>query len=78
MDIAVVRTFNIFGPRQRDSGYGAVIPLFIRRIFHEQPPVVFGDGNQTRDYTYIDDVVRAYDLVLGYREQLTGLVNCSW
>lgn len=64
MNIAILRFFNIFGPRQRDFGYGGVISIFTRRVLNNSPPVIFGDGNQRRDYTYITDVVRAYDMVL--------------
>lgn len=64
MNIAILRFFNIFGPRQKDLGYGGVISIFTRRVLSNIPPVIFGDGSQRRDYTYIKDVVRAYDMVL--------------
>ncbi len=52
--------FNVFGPRQRpDSQYAAVIPLFIDAVRNGKRPLVHGDGTQSRDFTYIDDVVRA-------------------
>lgn len=55
-----LRYFNVFGPRQRpDSAYAAVIPLFIAALLSGQRPRVEGDGEQFRDFTYIDDVVRA-------------------
>jgi UDP-glucose 4-epimerase len=66
MDIAVLRFFNIFGPRQRDFGYGGVISIFTRRILNNTPPIIYGDGTQTRDYTYIKDAVNAYDLTLNH------------
>jgi nucleoside-diphosphate-sugar epimerase len=56
----VLRYFNIFGPRQNlDSQYGAVIPLFIAAALHGDPPVIFGDGTQTRDFTFVTNVVDA-------------------
>ena len=61
MDISIMRLFNIFGPRQRDIGYGGVISIFTRRVLNNMPPIIYGDGQQTRDYTYIDDAIRAYD-----------------
>jgi UDP-glucose 4-epimerase len=64
MNIKIVRTFNIFGPRQKDYGYGGVISLFIKRVLRGQPPIIYGDGKQTRDFTYIEDIVEAYDLIL--------------
>ena len=55
-----LRYFNVFGPRQDpNSDYAAVIPKFITRILHGQSPVIFGDGKQTRDFTYVKDVVQA-------------------
>jgi UDP-glucose 4-epimerase len=67
MDIAIMRLFNIFGPRQRDTGYGGVISIFVRRALSGMPPIVYGDGKQTRDYTYIEDTLSAYDAVLNYK-----------
>ena len=55
-----LRYFNVFGPRQSpDSQYAAVIPLFFRAAFTGTPALVFGDGGQTRDFTYVDNVVDA-------------------
>jgi len=70
MDIAIPRFFNIFGPRQRDIGYGGVISIFTRRVLNNLPPVIFGDGLQTRDYTYIEDAVKAFDLILNHESIL--------
>jgi len=75
MDIAIMRLFNVFGPRQRDIGYGGVISIFTRRILNNVPPTIFGDGQQTRDYTYIEDTVAAYDAVLNYQQQITEPIN---
>lgn len=55
-----LRYFNVYGPRQDpNSEYAAVIPRFITRILNHQPPIIYGDGNQTRDFTFIKDVVKA-------------------
>jgi len=55
-----LRYFNVFGPRQTpDSPYAAVIPLFIRALTTGTNPVLHGDGEQSRDFTFVDDVVRA-------------------
>lgn len=55
-----LRYFNVFGPRQDpDSPYAAVIPSFVRALRENRPLVIHGDGRQTRDFTYIDDVVAA-------------------
>ena len=75
MNISIIRLFNIFGPRQRDVGYGGVISIFTRRILSNIPPIIYGDGMQTRDYTYIKDAVRAYDLVLNHNKPITEPIN---
>lgn len=60
LETVALRYFNVFGPRQRpDSMYAAVIPLFIEALQNGRPPTVHGDGTQSRDFTYIDDVVAA-------------------
>jgi len=64
MNICIMRPFNLFGPRQKDSGYGGAISLFTKRVLSNMPPIIYGDGEQTRDYTYIDDIIDAYDLIL--------------
>ena len=75
MNISILRLFNTFGPRQRDIGYGGVISIFARRVLNDMSPIIYGDGSQTRDYTYIDDAVRAYDLVLNHNEPITEPIN---
>jgi len=52
-----IRYFNVFGPRQSDSSYSGVIPIWFSRILNGQPPIIFGDGKQSRDFTYVKDVV---------------------
>lgn len=60
LETAVLRYFNVFGPRQDpNSVYSAVIPLFINAALGRQAPTINGDGGQTRDFTYIDNVVDA-------------------
>lgn len=53
-----LRYFNVFGPRQDEtSQYSAVIPLFITAMLHGKSPTIYGDGTQSRDFTFIDNVV---------------------
>jgi nucleoside-diphosphate-sugar epimerase len=53
-----LRYFNVFGPRQDpQSQYAAAIPAFVTAILNDRPPTVYGDGEQTRDFTYVDNVV---------------------
>jgi nucleoside-diphosphate-sugar epimerase len=60
LETVCLRYFNVFGPRQDPgSPYAAVVPLFIRALFEGRSPQVFGDGEQTRDFTYVANVVEA-------------------
>jgi nucleoside-diphosphate-sugar epimerase len=60
LDTISLRYFNIFGPKQDpNSLYSAVIPKFIDALVHDHPPIIFGDGEQSRDFTYIENVVQA-------------------
>jgi UDP-glucose 4-epimerase len=60
LETVALRYFNVYGPRQRpDSAYAAVIPLFIEALSRREPAVVHGDGEQSRDFTYISDAVGA-------------------
>lgn len=74
LPVVIVRSFNTFGPRQSGTGYAGVIPKFIRRSMQNLPPIIYGDGKQTRDYMYIEDAVQAYDLVLKSPGNLLGRV----
>jgi UDP-glucose 4-epimerase len=60
LETVCLRYFNVYGPRQRpDGAYAAVVPLFIDALRRGERPVVHGDGLQSRDFTYVDDVVEA-------------------
>lgn len=59
LNTTVLRYFNIYGPRQHFSFYGGAISRFIKNLILNKPPEIYGDGNQTRDFTFIDDCVRA-------------------
>jgi UDP-N-acetylglucosamine/UDP-N-acetylgalactosamine 4-epimerase len=60
-----LRYFNIFGPRQDPQGpYAAVIPLFVKALLENKPPVINGDGTHSRDFTFIDNAVQANILSL--------------
>ena len=54
---AVLRLFNVYGPRQAYSEYSGVITRFLERLRLRQPPVIYGDGEQTRDFVFVEDVV---------------------
>lgn len=60
LETVSLRYFNVFGPRQSpESKYAAVVPLFIRAAIDDEPLIIHGDGEQSRDFTYIDNVVQA-------------------
>jgi nucleoside-diphosphate-sugar epimerase len=60
LETVSLRYFNVFGPRQHPSSqYAAVIPKFIRMMLNGEQPIMFGDGTQTRDFTFIENVVSA-------------------
>lgn len=58
-NVACLRYFNVFGERQWHDAYGNVIPIFATRALTDEPLVVYGDGEQTRDFVHVDDVARA-------------------
>jgi nucleoside-diphosphate-sugar epimerase len=72
-----LRYFNVFGPHQDPkSQYSAAIPKFITTILNNQPPVIYGDGEQSRDFTYVDNVVRAN--ILAATSKITGeIINIA-
>lgn len=69
-----LRYFNIFGPRQDPySQYAAVIPLFITKILKKETPTIFGDGEQSRDFTFVSNVVDA-NILASQTEDVSGEV----
>ena len=73
-----LRYFNVFGPRQDpNSQYSAVIPIFIQAIMNDKKPVIYGDGEQTRDFTYVENVVEA-NILAATSECDSGIIlNCA-
>jgi len=65
-----LRFSNVYGPRQWKNG---VIPSFVEQILRDEPPLIHGDGSQTRDFVYIDDVVKA--LLIAAETEKTGIFN---
>ncbi|MGC8979104.1 SDR family oxidoreductase [Caldisericum sp.] len=60
LETVSLRYFNVFGPRQDpNSPYAAVIPKFITKMLKGEPPIIFGDGEQSRDFTYVKNVVES-------------------
>ncbi len=75
LDTAITRYFNIFGPRQNaNSAYAAVIAAFAKAMMGGQAPLIFGDGEQSRDFTFVHNAVHANLLAARCREKLGGEV----
>ena len=71
IDTVALRYFNIFGPRQDPEGqYAAVIPKFIDLMLNGEQPIIYGDGEQSRDFTYIDNAIQAN--ILAAESDVTG------
>ena len=74
LNTVCLRYFNVYGPRQDpDSQYAAVIPRFISRTLQGKSPIIFGDGEQTRDFTFVKDAVAANTLAM--ENDVTGVFN---
>lgn len=73
-----LRFFNIFGPRQNPlAGYAAVIPKFITTMLKDQQPVIFGDGTNSRDFTFVENVVHANILAAKAKKTMGDKVNVA-
>lgn len=71
LETVSLRYFNVYGPRQRfdiQSAYGGAITIFTNRLLKNMPPIIYGDGEQTRDFVYIQDVVEANILALNTKK----------
>lgn len=78
LDVVSLRYFNVFGPRQNPgSAYAAVIPSFIERMISGRPPIVHGDGNQSRDFSYVENVVNANLLCCEVEKDIHGAYNIA-
>ena len=91
LDTYGLRYFNVFGKRQDPNGaYAAVIPIFIKQLLNDEAPTIYGDGKQSRDFTYIENVIEAnlkackasskvageaYNIAYGGREYLIDIYN---
>ena len=77
IDVTILRPCNIFGPRQKSGSGGAVIPIFVHRALAGKPLVVYGTGEQRREYMYVDDLVAAYKLVLDRTDLEDEVINVA-
>jgi len=76
LSTASLRYYNVYGPNQDPtSEYAAVIPNFITKILNNEPPIIYGDGKQTRDFVYVKDVVNAN--ILAAESSASGVFNIA-
>jgi len=74
--VVSLRCFNVYGPRQSpDSPYAAVIPIFIREMLEGRPVMIHGNGEQTRDFVFIENIIKAFILATKTEEGLGDVFN---
>ncbi len=72
-----LRYFNVYGPRQTYSPYSGVITIFINSLLKNEPPIIYGDGKQTRDFVHVQDVVEANVLALTKETAIGEVLNVA-
>ena len=78
LETVALRFFNVFGPRQDPAGpYGAAVPIFFREAIAGRPLTIHGDGGQTRDFVYVQDIVDALTFV-ATRPGVSGVFNAGY
>jgi UDP-glucose 4-epimerase len=78
LETVALRYFNVYGPRQRFDllgGYGGVITIFLNRIMRNLPPIIHGDGQQTRDFISVEDVIQANMLAMSTKKGIGEAFN---
>lgn len=77
LETVCLRYFNVYGPRQEYGPYSGVITIFINRLKQGKPPIVYGDGEQTRDFVEVQDVVEANLLALKKKDAVGQIINIA-
>lgn len=77
IDASIMRPFNNYGPRQNEGSYAGVIPITIKRIMGGMPPIIYGDGEQTRDYIYVTDTADAAIDVFNNKNTRSKIINIA-
>ncbi|MDG6220477.1 MAG: SDR family NAD(P)-dependent oxidoreductase [Candidatus Thermoplasmatota archaeon] len=77
LDLSIVRPFNNYGPRQNEGSYAGVIPITIQRILDGKPPIVHGDGLQTRDYIYVEDTADSMVQIYNSKNTRGKVINIA-
>lgn len=73
IQVASLRYANVYGPRQDPEGEAGVVAIFIQKLLNQEQPVIYGNGRQTRDFVYVEDVVEANLIAMGQEAQ--GVFN---
>lgn len=76
MEVVCLRYFNVYGPNQRYDAYGNAIPIFVFRMLKGETIYIYGDGEQTRDFVHVDDVVNA-NMLAASAEGVSGAFNIA-
>jgi UDP-glucose 4-epimerase len=75
LDYTILRYANVYGPRQDPRGEAGVVAIFSRQMLAGERPTIFGDGTKTRDYVYVDDIVRANLLATAQKRAVGRVYN---
>jgi nucleoside-diphosphate-sugar epimerase len=78
LETVSLRYFNVYGPRQSfdiNCAYGGVITIFLNRLLRDMPPIIYGDGEQTRDFVYVQDIVEANMSALNTKDAAGEFLN---
>jgi UDP-glucose 4-epimerase len=78
LETVCLRYFNVYGPRQSfniEHAYGGVITLFLNRLLKNLPPIIYGDGEQSRDFVFVQDIIEANMLALNSKNASGGVFN---
>jgi len=73
----IVRPFNVYGPRMKGGRYGGVIARFIERLRSNKPPIIYGDGTQTRDFVHVWDIINALMHTLNNQKAIGEIFNVA-
>jgi len=77
LETVCLRFFNVYGPRQANNPYSGVITIFANEILAHRPPRIFGDGEQTRDFVFVEDVISATMLALTEKNAVGEIFNVA-
>jgi len=77
LETVCLRYFNVYGPRQTYSSYSGATTIFVNQLLRNQPPTILGDGKQTRDFVYVEDVVQANMLALTEKKAVGEVFNIA-